>query len=432
MKKIITFAAVIALTFCSLFSENKFTDRFVELYGDASLNFSNNGLTLSEIFVKDIVIDFTKLADTLPDSGYKASLTATPSAGLKLNLPVFTLNLSIGATVDEYLQIGKSYFDLLGYGYDYTQYTKENPLSFDINSTTDAFAYGNLDIGFNVKKFKIVAKPTLFVPIFHVAPGKGSMTFTNLEDGTISAEVSQTIAIYSVEEINYKNGTQYFFENINVSDFGYGFDMGATVSYEFNDKLNFTVNTRVPMIPGQLKHGTKITLDAAYNANAEDFVKGQFYDSEKTSATITTSDGKTYDLMNSEEDKSEMDLSWINTDYKIHRPFKLEGYATYNLNSLLAFTGGAGFGVVHPFSSDVSEISVYPEYFAGANLSLGGVLNAHVSTEYMDRIFKHEVGLGLNIRILELNAGISLQSTDFKTSFTMSGLGSYLTLAIGI
>lgn len=431
MKKIITFAAVIALTFCSLFAENKFKDRFIELYADASANASNNGLSMSEIFVKDVVIDLTKLADSLPDSGYKASMTATPLLGLKLNLSAFTIDFSIGATVDEYLQIGKSYFDILGHGYDYTQYTKENPLSFDINSTTDAFVYGKFDIGFNVKKFKIVAKPTLFVPMFHATPEKGTMTFTNLEDGTISAEVSQTIAIYSVAEATYNNGTLDFFDSMNVSDFGYGFDMGATVSYELNDKLNFTVNTRVPIIPGQLKHATKLTFDAAYNANAEDFVKGQFYDSEKTSASITTSDGKNYDLMNSEEDYSDMNLSWINADYKIHRPFKFEGYATFNLNSSLAFTGGAGLGVVHPFSSDASEISVYPEYFAGANLSLGGVVNAHVSTEYMDRIFKHEVGLGFNIRILELNAGISLQSTDFKTSFTMSGLGSYVTLAIG-
>ena len=55
----------------------------------------------------------------------------------------------------------------------------------------------------------------------------------------------------------------------------------------------------------------------------------------------------------------------------------------------------------------------------------------NLSTEYTDRVFVHQAGLSLNIRLIEITTGLSAQSSDFVKSFTGAGFGAYVYVTVG-
>ena len=50
---------------------------------------------------------------------------------------------------------------------------------------------------------------------------------------------------------------------------------------------------------------------------------------------------------------------------------------------------------------------------------------------YFNEIFKHEAGLIMNFRFVELDLGVSLQGSDFKSSFKGAGIGAFVNFAVG-
>jgi hypothetical protein len=58
-------------------------------------------------------------------------------------------------------------------------------------------------------------------------------------------------------------------------------------------------------------------------------------------------------------------------------------------------------------------------------------LNFELSHSYIDQLFRNEFAVAVNIRLVEVDAGISLQSASFAKSFTGAGLGAFVTVSIG-
>ena len=98
------------------------------------------------------------------------------------------------------------------------------------------------------------------------------------------------------------------------------------------------------------------------------------------------------------------------------------------LAGLLEFRGGVGLGVYHPFLEDAFP---YPEYYLSAGLNFLDFLKAKVSTEYTNQLFKHQFAADLNIRIIEIECGVSLQSTNLAKSFSKTGFGGYAVVSFG-
>jgi hypothetical protein len=71
------------------------------------------------------------------------------------------------------------------------------------------------------------------------------------------------------------------------------------------------------------------------------------------------------------------------------------------------------------------------------NLGLEGQLNlwrlfsVNLGTGFTELIWKHWLGITLNLRLVELNLGLSLRSQEFTESFKLNGLGVSLGLHIG-
>ena len=126
------------------------------------------------------------------------------------------------------------------------------------------------------------------------------------------------------------------------------------------------------------------------------------------------------------------DFVKLDQPYEIHRPMKLGISANFHpFGSLLTTDGYIGVGVRHPFAKDVSETKVYLDYSVAGRLSFWNFLSFEVSHSYMDQLFKNEFAVALNIRLVEVDAGVSLQSASFAKSFKGAGLGAFVTVAIG-
>ena len=119
------------------------------------------------------------------------------------------------------------------------------------------------------------------------------------------------------------------------------------------------------------------------------------------------------------------------TEYKIRRPMFIMGYLDfYPLfgTNLLSLRAGIGAGVRHPFAADAIG---YFNYYTGATVNLIDVLKVTASMSYMDRIFKNQIELAINARIIELDIGASLQSANFLKSWQGAGFGAYVNFAMG-
>ena len=105
----------------------------------------------------------------------------------------------------------------------------------------------------------------------------------------------------------------------------------------------------------------------------------------------------------------------------------LDFYPLFGTN-LLSLRAGIGVGVRHPFAADAIG---YFNYYTGATVNLIDVLKVTASMSYMDRIFKNQIELAINARIIELDIGASLQSANFLKSWQGAGFGAYVNFAMG-
>ena len=101
----------------------------------------------------------------------------------------------------------------------------------------------------------------------------------------------------------------------------------------------------------------------------------------------------------------------------------------YNpFGNFLTFNALGGVGIYHPFMDDMQ---IYPEYFFAAKVSLIGLLSAQISTEYFDKCFSHRFLASINLRFVQLDAGVSVSSTNFLKAFQGTGLGAFVSVAVG-
>lgn len=96
--------------------------------------------------------------------------------------------------------------------------------------------------------------------------------------------------------------------------------------------------------------------------------------------------------------------------------------------NFLTINALAGIGFYHPFMSDTK---IFPEYCVSAKISFIGLFTFQVSTSYLDRCFSHNVVGGINLRLIQIEAGLGLSSTDFIKSFQITGINGFVSFAIG-
>lgn len=418
MKKILVTLVALSLTVTSAFSKSFFEKRFFEVIADVPVQVSNNYLKISD-FQKDneLVIDLRQMADTLPASGYRIIAAANPEVGFNINAGPVSTGLFAGLDVYGNIGIGKELFDLLGYGN-----TLNKDIVVDADAVIDTFLTAKAPITVDIRRVRCTLQSNLFIPIINANASNVNATVKNTTDGRFIIDAKGNVAVNTILDYNLlmnENGglamdpsvisgilTQAFMYN------AVGFDISGSFDYRLSDMLMLTSNFSIPLRPGKLLFQTPVTVGMGYDISLMDALSKQMSEPE-------------YSF---EKGECSFNETSINRPLKMNVGFEFSPFET----RMIILSGMAGFGIRHPFTKMSGDTKFYPEYSFGARFSLAGAIKGGISTSYTDQLFSQQAALGLSIRIVEVNAGISTQSSTFKTSFQSTGLGAFINVAVGI
>ena len=401
MKKILACLFAVSVISTAAFAKNFFSQRFFEVKAGAEFDFSNNLFAGNDFMKRDLVIDLRKIADECPDNGFNIRADAAPSFAVNLNIKDFHAGYSSGLELYESLDFGKGLFNLLGYGNEIGE-----TLEFSFTDDADVFAYSQFDVGFKVGKLRIKAQPALFLPIISIRGAGGTIDVTNDDDGNLNISMNTNMEVYSLVELKSEDGNVTFDEKKMEDTIitGYGFDLGGGLAYDLTESLSLEANCRIPLIPGFLNNKATVKGGFDYNMKLTDFEE-------------------------SEKKERETTVSNEEASLAVHHPLKLNVYLNQNLlGNLFVARAGAGFGIRRPFC-DAAKF--YPEYYLGLTLNLIDIFKVGVSTQYKDQLFIHQIGTTVNVRVFQLDTGISTQSSSFTKSFAVAGVGAYAYVTVG-
>lgn len=432
MKKIaLLFVLLVSLTGLS-FAKNSFTHRFFEFKVDVPVEVSNNLLGIKDIFQETVVIDLSEIAKNVAFKGAAIKAFAAPSFSLNLDIPSgLILGFSLGAEADVSVGLSKDLFEFLGEG----NLGMGNEMQVETSNTyADIFATAAVKGGWNFKKSKIEFTATAFSTLAHFDASETSARFY-LNNSTNKAGVEAHIGAkgYTIADVNDLSNIQTLMNSISDS---IGFDVAAKYERDIFKFLTVGGQARLPLVPSRLS--VAYTVD--YPVLDEEIGFDQFLGTDDDSGDSGSSsvppagddDLEGYEKYLGKPTKLE-------TPYAIHRPLKLGVSADFHpFGTLLSTKGYVGVGFRHPFASAINkenggadETQFYVDYSIGGRLSLWNVLSFSLSHSYMDEIFKNQFAVELNIRLIEVDAGVSFSSTNFTKSFTGAGVGAFVTVCIG-
>lgn len=392
MKKLVSILVLLSTVFVSVSAMNFFTDRFFEFQTSVPISITNNTTTLNSLLKKEIEIDLNEISSKMPKNGFILTQSANPTFGFNLRVLNIFVGVNCGVEMYERFNLSKDFFDLLGKGYK-----AGDTCEVSLENNMDVFFDMNFDVGFDFRRHMIHVKPTFFIPLATVTGNIGKVTFKNDEEGNILFSTKLNPKLYTV--VDYQDMAS----NIGSMFGGMGFDIGGAVKFPLTEKTEIQLNGRIPIVPGRLTYMEQFDVSIDYKATVQ-----TINDAEIEKNTSSTSSDETYYL---------------------NRPLKFGATVDYDVfASIIVLNGGLGFGVSHPF---VSDAKFYLEYLLGVNVNLGNILKASLSTEFTDRVYKNQFAVGVNLRVFEIDAGISLQAANFGKSFTGSGLGGFFVVSVG-
>lgn len=418
MKKLVLSIILSVSLLGSVFAENIFAHRFFEVRVDVPIAVSNNLMGLTDIFQKEVTINLPELADSVKlDGGARIRAEAYPTLGINLDIPRgLILGVNIGADADVSLGLSDDIFQFIGHGNaGMGQKFKQKTT----NTYVDLFAHVDVTGGWNGKKNRLAVTGSAFFPLAHLDAGDTYVAlYNNDEEGEFKAEANVDAKLYASADYSNMDDIQKL---IDQSKKGMGFDLSADYQRDLFRFLTVGATARIPIVPGRLGMVSKVHYNYPFTLNIDDLLNEKDGDSGNNSGNTSEP----------EEDK-ELEFTSLSTPYEIHRPLKLGVSANFHpFGTLLSTSGYLGIGVRHPFAKDVNETSFYLDYSVAGKLSLWNILNFEMSHSYTDQMFKNEFAIGLNIRLVEVDAGVSFQSTSFAKSFTGAGIGAYVTACVG-
>lgn len=432
MKRVVGLLASFILFISSSFAgaADFFDHRIFEIKLNVPVNVSNNTLTIADFLQEQVIIDLKELYNGMPKKGFDATIDVMPSAAITLDFKK-GLHFGVSAGIDVFANAGisKDLFRFIAKG---NQLNEDFKVSVD--SYADVFAFTQLDIGFNLKeKFTILVQPALFASLAHAVTTDSYVMAKSGENNSYNLIMKGNMDIYSSVPLNeefFGDSGAIVNKLMNGLAPSLGFDLGGKVSYKLTDFLTLSGSVRVPITPSHLNTKTSISFDKDMTFSLDSLMNKK----EEGSEEGGNSEGEG---ASEPQEVEETGTTSIFTDpvsvlYKINRPMKFAISAEFSPFSwLMKYYGTLGVGIKHPFAQDRSEIYFYLDYLIGTKISLVNIISLYLSTERTDEIFKHKATLALNFRLVEIDAGIALESANLQTSFKGSGLGAFVTACIG-
>lgn len=376
----------------------KIPRRFFELEVNADFGGSNNLIGLKDFFTKELVIDINKTTEALPSQGFLLNFFLTPNVNMNLCLKNgLEIGLNTGLDLQANSNISKKLFEFIANGNSLNE-----TISFTANLDADAFAFASTTVGLDLFGFHIKASPTLFTPLLFATTKDTSASFINDANGKIIASVSTTAQLFTA----FKFDESYTPTTPNLN---FGFDIEGSIERKIFETLQAQIYTRIPLVPGRLPYYSEIKMNAKYEI---DGILSLFYSEQKGTPSFESTNS-----------------GFSDSSLFINRPFRLGAQVAWRpFGKWCTFGALLGFGVKAPFS----EYAIfYPEYKLYNEAMLLNILGINLTSMYMNRTFIHQVGAIINLRVVELDVGISAQGTSLLQSFSLSGAGAYVAVKVG-
>lgn len=430
MRKFISLFAIVLSFVNFIFSFDLFSSRVFEMKAEAPMSVSNNLFSLNKLLVKDLVIDFAEIADDVSEKGFDTVFKINPSLSSKLNFDKVAVGSKIGTDIYLKISLAQDFFKFIGNGYK-----AGDTVNLSFKADMDICSYMDFPIDVKIGKFKFSLTPSIFLPLIYLEDVYTKGSFSNGDDGKLKAvldtkyKVLVSSSLYDVDKDSKLD--LYPFEEISKYKL-LGFDLSGSFEFPIINKLNLIVAGHFPIIPGRLNQRINYTeAYTNYEASVMGLIGGSNQGSNNTSSGSLPSNQ--YEYVNYGENWVStghgLRMERLNSPFFVNRPLEFSVYAIYRPFNFLDVVAGGGIDIEHAFDS--GDPSCYPEYYAGVTASLFNILKATISTEYKDRIFKHEAVGILNLKIIQINVGISMESGEFLKSFNASGLGFYITSLLG-
>ena len=362
----------------------------------------------------------------MPGNGFNVTADIMPNIGITLDFKK-GLHLGVEAGVDVYSKVGlsKDLFKFIAKGNELGE-----DIKVGIDGYADAFAFAGVDFGFNLKKFNIRFQPTLFASLLHVATNDAYVRVSNKEDDefTYLIAVNGNMDVYSAIPMTsdlVKDPQVMLNQMMSQLGHSMGVDLGGQVSFKPFNILTVTGSARIPIYPSHLSWKTSANYVQEWPISIEKLTSGNKENSEEGDTETTTTEKTTPKL-------EDMFAEPETVKYYINRPMKLAISADFKPFSwLMSYYGTLGIGIKHPFAKNTDETYAYIDYLIGTKISFVNIISLYLSTERTDEIFKHKATLALNLRLVEIDAGVALESANIETSFRGSGVGAFITACIG-
>jgi len=397
MKKIITLFVTLAVLSSAIFGET-IGKRWFELKTDVPVYAGNNAIGVFDVLQEEVVIDLEKIANDLPEKGFVTILNTNPSFAVTLNILDVKAGIEAGVDVNGNIGLSKSLFEFIGTGNELNQ-----DLVFGGGGNADVFAYTSFPVSFKIKKIEINVVPSLFTPVLHSEVSDTKCVVKNTEDGTISIDGTYNVLIQSCQSSATMNSDSKVNPNELLANVGA--DLRAGVKVPVLDKLKVTGNIAMPVVPGHLNSRMAANGTVSYAVNVLDSSKNK--DFSYGMSEFTTTDDSSI----------------------IHRPMEMMGGVEWKpCQDFVTLKGSLGFGVRYPFTQSAY---CFAQYNASATVQLKRILGLTFSTQYMNEVFKHEADLMFNVRLFELDTGVSLVGPDIKSSLSGKGFGAHVTFCFG-
>jgi len=362
-----------------------------------NLHFSNDFLTLSDIFQETAVIDIDRLQNGL-------------NMDLNLGITPFYLSFNSKGNWGFGLSFGLSASGILGFNGDMLTFKETGDAKSNISGA--AFVDANVSAFFHIMKLKVKVAPSVFYPLASV---RGDVSYTNQPASSGNEtffNINYDLSVYT--PFSLENGFGSFdISNLNGTpgvDINFGLEFPLAEAIGLSKKirfLDFKLGVDVynlPLIPGQ--------LDNKMN------VKGMI--GSENSFNI-------FDIFSNDELIGDPEIGYSSEKISVLRPFKVMIWADWKpFGPWLRFIPTVGFSV----NDSYSEISSF-EYGLKARLDLFNVLIATFGVGYYERLWTNSLDIAFNLRLFEVNVGINMSSPDIEKCWLGSGLGVNFGLKFG-
>lgn len=430
MKKLLAIIAA-ALLAPPFFADIYSPHRYVEFGAGLSLEEGQNIYGLSDIFVKNLVVDLPEIYSSMGNGGFYLNLGETANLHFNVNINGYGAGLKVSESLSASMNISKDFFKLLAKGNDLDTQV-DTKMSANIESYIDA----SLPIYFRIKKMKITMTPSYFIPLLYLPNPSATLSYITNSNGKVSAKAHADFSLYSIIDLEkgivYSDEEKGLLSSFDVSSLGSisnlvqdtllstdgcgGVDLALQVEFPLSQKLDCGIYTNVPIFHGVLKNCLSGSAD--FSASTEGFLN--HFTGDDTS-------GDAFEM-----DYSISGLKSTSDWYYVNRPFRLGAELAFRpFGSWFTIHPKVGVAVRNPFGNDFDISSIYPEYSLSADFNLFKILGASICTEYTDKVFVHSLNLFLNARVVEINIFAGTSSADFLKSFNLSGLKAGVGFSFG-